>query len=31
MIKGVELEAYGHEHVLEEREDALSFGRERKL
>ena len=27
----VELKAFGHEHVLEEREEALSFGRERKL
>ena len=39
MSKEVELEAFGHERVLEERdlrfleerEEALSFGRERKL
>ena len=31
MSKEVELKAFGHEHVLEEREEALSFGRERKL
>ena len=31
MCKEVELEAFGHEHGLEEREEALSFGRERKL
>ena len=29
MSKEVELEAFNHEHVLEEREEALSFGRER--
>ena len=39
MCKEVKLKAFGHEHgleerdlrVLEEREEALSFGRERKL
>ena len=31
MSKEVELKAFGHERVLEEREEALSFGRERKL
>ena len=31
MSKEVELETFGHERVLEEREEALSFGRERKL
>ena len=31
MSKEVELKAFGHEHVLEERNDVLSFGRERKL
>ena len=30
MSKGVELEAFRHEHVLEEREEALSFRRERE-
>ena len=29
MSKEVELEAFNHEHVLEEREEVLSFGRER--
>ena len=31
MSKEVELEAFGHERFLEEREEALSFGRERNL
>ena len=30
MSKRVELEAFSHEHVLEEREEVLSFGRERE-
>ena len=30
MSTGVELEAFRHEHVLEERDEALSFRRERK-
>ena len=31
MSKEVELKAFGHERVLEERNEVLSFGRERKL
>ena len=31
MSKKVELKAFGHERVLEERNEVLSFGRERKL